>query len=148
LSDLYCVVALVMWRLSGVPAAQALVSAGFLLILASIVDVHGPTELVNAAISIALLGAVSVFILRGERAELQSQRRSAPRGTSSAAAVPAPLLDELRQPLSVLLFDGRASLRWLKREQPDLPEAMLCAQRIVTNAVRAGEMISALGSRH
>ena len=46
-----------------------------------------------------------------------------------------------------MLSDSRASLRWLKREQPDLPEAMLCAQRIVTNATRAGKMISAMGER-
>jgi len=143
LSDLYCVVALAMWRLSGVGPAQALVSAGFLLTLASIVDVHGPTELVHAAISITLLGAVSIFILRGERADAPARQRVDTREALPVAA--APLLDELRQPLSVLLSDGRASLRWLKREQPDLPEALLCAQRIVTNAVRAGEMISANG---
>ena len=47
----------------------------------------------------------------------------------------------------MLLSDSRASLRWLKREQPDLPEALLCAQRIVTNAARAGEMISAIAPR-
>jgi hypothetical protein len=144
-SDLYCVVALVVWRLSGVGPAQALVSAGFLLTLASIVDVHGPTELVHAAISITLLVAVSMFILRGERGDSSSQPRADGHGASSLVAVPSPLLDELRQPLSVLLSDGRASLRWLKREQPDLPEALLCAQRIVRNAVRAGEMISANG---
>jgi hypothetical protein len=145
LSDLYGVVALVMWRLSGVGPAQALVSAGFLLTLASIVDVHGPTEVVHAAVSIALLGAVSMFILHGERAGRAPQRSIDAPDTSPAPGVPGPLLDELRQPLSVLLSDGRASLRWLKREQPDLPEALLCAQRIVTNAVRAGEMITAVG---
>ena len=143
LSDLYCVVVLVMWRLSGIGPAQALASAGFLLTLASIVDVHGPTELVHAAVSIALLGTVSMFIQHGERAGRASQRSVDARNASPG--VPGPLLDELRQPLSVLLSDGRASLRWLKREQPDLPEALLCAQRIVTNAVRAGEMISAVG---
>jgi hypothetical protein len=139
LSDLYCIVALMMWRLSGVAPAQAAVSVGFLLTLVSAIDVHSPTALVHAAISIALLGAVSVFILRDRRVGLDAQ------GRASMAGVSAPLLDELRQPLSVLLSDGRASLRWLKREQPDLPEALLCAQRIVTNAARAGEMISTIG---
>jgi len=145
LSDLYCIVALTMWRLSGVGPAQAVVSVGFLLILASVVDAHGPTALVHAAISVALLAAVSVFILRDGRADLSRQGRVDAQSRAAVTGVPAPLLDELRQPLSVLLSDGRASLRWLKREQPDLPEALLCAQRIVTNAARAGEMISAIG---
>jgi hypothetical protein len=145
LSDLYCIVALMMWRLSGVGPAQAVLSVGFLLILASVIDAQSPTTLVHAAISIALLGAVSVFILRGARADLSQRGRADAQRGATVTGVPAPLLDELRQPLSVLLSDGRASLRWLKREQPDLPEALLCAQRIVTNAARAGEMISALG---
>jgi len=147
LSDLYCVVALMMWRLTGVGPAQAVVSAGFLLTLASVVDAPDPTgvALVHAAISITLLGVVSVFILHGGRADLSGQGGPDARSKAPVAGVPAPQLDELRQPLSVLLSDGRASLRWLKREQPDLPEALLCAQRIVTNATRAGEMISVIG---
>jgi len=145
LSDLYCIIALMMWRLSGVGPAQAVVSVGFLLTLASVIDSQSSTTLVHAAISIALLGAVSIFILRGARADLSRRGRAESQSRTAITGVPAPLLDELRQPLSVLLSDGRASLRWLKREQPDLPEALLCAQRIVTNAARAGEMISALG---
>lgn len=147
LSDLYCIVALMTLRLVGPRPARALISAGFLLILASVVDSHDPSALVHAAISITLLGAVSLFILRGARADLSRKGRADLQINASVAGVPAPLLDELRQPLSVLLSDGRASLRWLKREQPDLPEALLCAQRIVTNAARAGEMISAIGQR-
>ncbi|WP_407158026.1 hypothetical protein [Bradyrhizobium sp. STM 3557] len=144
LSDLYCIVALMTLRLAGPRPARAVVSAGFLLILASVVDSHHPSALVHAAISIALLGTVSLFILRGARADLWRHRADVA-SKSAVAGVPRPLLDELRQPLSVLLSDGRASLRWLKREQPDLPEALLCAQRIVTNAARAGEMIAAIG---
>ena len=76
LANLYCIVALMMWRLSGLGPAQAVVSVGFLLTLASVVDVHSPTVLVHAAISIALLGAVSVFILRDGHADPSQQGRS------------------------------------------------------------------------
>jgi hypothetical protein len=150
LSDLYCVIALLMARLAGVGAAQAIVSAGFLLTLASVADTYGFTvaALVHAAVSLALLGAVAIFILRGDRADLRLQVATAARlGAVAHAHGEPPLLDDLRQPLSVVLSDSRASLRWLKREQPDLPEALMCAQRIVTNATRAGEMISAMGHR-
>jgi hypothetical protein len=144
LSDLYCVVALLMSRLAGVVAAQAIVSAGFLLTLASVADAYGFTAaaLLHAAVSLALLGAVAIFLLRGERAMLPM--RASLVGDHDDEVL---LLNDLRQPLSVVLSDSRASLRWLKREQPDLPEAMLCVQRIVTNATRAGDMISAMGQR-
>lgn len=145
LSDLYCIVALMTLRLVGPRQARALISAGFLLTLASVVDSHDPSALVHAAISITLLGAVSIFIPRHARADPMLRADADAEGKAAITGVPAPLLDELRQPLSVLLSDGRASLRWLKREQPDLPEALLCAQRIVTNAARAGEMIAAIG---
>jgi hypothetical protein len=144
LSDLYCVVALLMSRLAGIGAAQAIVSAGFLLTLGSVADAYGLTAaaLVHAVVSLALLAAVAIMLSRravvAPRALLVGGRGDQCEGL---------LLNDLRQPLSVVLSDSRASLRWLKREQPDLPEVMLCAQRIVTNATRAGEMISAIGQR-
>jgi hypothetical protein len=143
LSDLYCVVALLMLRLAGAGAAQAIVSAGFLLTLASVADAFGLTAvaLVHGAVSLVLLGAVAIFILRGDRVMSPSL------GGDRAGHGGELLLNDLRQPLSVVLSDSRASLRWLKREQPDLPEALLCAQRIVINATRAGKMISAMGER-
>jgi hypothetical protein len=147
LSDLYCVVALLMSRLAGIGAGQAIVSTGFLLTLASVADAYGFTAaaLLHAAISLALLGAVAIFILRSDRATVS--RPVLFRRDQNDDDGEVLLLNDLRQPLSVVLSDSRASLRWLKREQPDLPEAMLCAQRIVTNATRAGEMISAMGQR-
>lgn len=146
LSDLYCVVALLMLRLAGAGAAQAIVSAGFLLTLASVADAFGLTAaaLVHGAVSLVLLGAVAVFILRGERVVMSPQT---PLGGERAGQGEDLLLNDLRQPLTVVLSDSRASLRWLKREEPDLPEALLCAQRIVINATRAGQMISAMGAR-
>jgi hypothetical protein len=157
LSDLYCVVALMMSRVAGIRAVQATISIAVLLTLTSVADADGLSAVasVRAAISLALLGAVAIFILRGDHAVMPPQASDggdhgeAPAAvtTPSAAPVPAPLLNELRQPLSVLLSDSRASLRWLKRDQPDLPEALLCAQRIVTNATRAGELIAAIGQR-
>ena len=146
LSDLYCIVALLMSRLGGIAAAEAIASGGFLLTLASVADAHGLTAaaLVHAAVSLALLGAVAIFLLRADRIATPLGK---PVDDHCGGPGEVLLLNDLRQPLSVVLSDSRASLRWLKREQPDLPEAMLCAQRIVSNATRAGEMISAMGSR-
>jgi hypothetical protein len=146
LSDLYCIVALLMLRLAGAGAAQAVVSAGFLLTLASVADAFGLTAaaLVHGAVSLVLLGAVAIFLLRGDRVAIPPPT---PLGSDRAGPCEELLLNDLRQPLSVVLSDSRASLRWLKREEPDLPEALLCAQRIVVNATRAGKMISAMGER-
>jgi hypothetical protein len=145
LSDLYCVVALLMSRLAGIAAAQAIASAGFLLTLATVADGYGFTAaaVVHAAVSLALLGAVTIFLLRSDRVAMLRRQVDDHRDGRGEVL----LLNDLRQPLSVVLSDSRASLRWLKREQPDLPEALLCAQRIVSNATRAGEMISAMGPR-
>lgn len=144
LSDLYCILAVLMARVAGARRAQVIVSVGLMLAVASVADAYGVSAaaLVHGAISLGLLGAASMFVWRSDRPTVPPRTAVV---EPAAIAVPSPLLNELRQPLSVLLSDSRASLRWLKRDQPDLPEALLCAQRIVTNARRAGEMISAMG---
>src|SRR3569833_4013836 len=69
LSDLYCIVALLMSRLGGIAAAEAIASGGFLLTLASVADAHGLTAaaLVHAAVSLALLGAVAIRSARSRK---------------------------------------------------------------------------------
>ena len=155
LSDLYCVIVLIASHVAGPRIARAIASAAVLLTLASMAAASGPLSSVitSGVISIILLGAVVLFVSRGRStipprdAVREDARTLALEGQGhddTARPNLPPLLDELRQPLSVLLSDGRACLRWLKREQPDLSEAMQCAQRMVTNAARAGDLLTSL----
>jgi len=53
---------------------------------------------------------------------------------------------EISQPLAAIAADGGASLKWLERAVPDLNEVRLGVERIVDNAMRAGEVIHRIRS--
>jgi C4-dicarboxylate-specific signal transduction histidine kinase len=54
----------------------------------------------------------------------------------------ASLAHELNQPLSAIVTNGGACLRWLARDHPDLEQAMKSVERIIRDANRAGEVIA------
>jgi PAS domain S-box-containing protein len=54
----------------------------------------------------------------------------------------ASIAHELGQPLSGVVSNGSACLRWLAREEPNLEEAQEAARRIVRDGKRAGEVIA------
>jgi signal transduction histidine kinase len=56
-------------------------------------------------------------------------------------AVSASIAHEVRQPLSAMIMNANASLRWIDRAAPDLDEAKATLQRVVTEGHRAGAMI-------
>jgi C4-dicarboxylate-specific signal transduction histidine kinase len=51
---------------------------------------------------------------------------------------------ELRQPLSAIVMNGSAALRWLDREPPNIDEARQAASRTVREAQRADQVIRGL----
>src|SRR4030095_16712644 len=51
---------------------------------------------------------------------------------------------ELKQPLTASLINAQTSLRWLRREQPDVHEASEAIDRIVQDGTRATEIIDRL----
>jgi len=53
---------------------------------------------------------------------------------------------ELKQPITAAMTNARTSLRWLKREQPDVHEAIEVTSRIVKDGHRATEVIDRLRS--
>jgi C4-dicarboxylate-specific signal transduction histidine kinase len=53
----------------------------------------------------------------------------------------ASLAHEINQPLTAIMSNGVAGLRWLKRETPNLAEALDAFQHIVQDAARAGEVM-------
>jgi PAS domain S-box-containing protein len=58
----------------------------------------------------------------------------------------ASISHELKQPIAATITNARTSMRWLKREQPDLDEALQAAQRIEKDGARATEIIDRLRS--
>ncbi|HEX3680890.1 MAG TPA: ATP-binding protein, partial [Bryobacteraceae bacterium] len=54
----------------------------------------------------------------------------------------ASLAHEVNQPIAAAATDANTCLRWLTRDQPDIEEARLAAARMVTDATRAGHIVS------
>jgi PAS domain S-box-containing protein len=54
----------------------------------------------------------------------------------------ASVAHEIKQPISAALTDARTCLRWLGRENPDVPEACEAASRVVKDVTRAADIIS------
>jgi PAS domain S-box-containing protein len=53
---------------------------------------------------------------------------------------------ELKQPITAAMTDALTCIRWLKRDQPDVDEALEAAMRIVKDGTRATEIINRLRS--
>jgi signal transduction histidine kinase len=53
---------------------------------------------------------------------------------------------ELKQPIAAAMTNAKTCLRWLKREQPDVGEAIEATSRIVNDGTRATETIDRLRS--
>jgi C4-dicarboxylate-specific signal transduction histidine kinase len=75
--------------------------------------------------------------LRATQAELAHLARVMTMGEMAAS-----IAHEVTQPLSAIVINGKACLRWLSRDRPDIAEARAAAERIVGDATRAGEVIA------
>ena len=56
--------------------------------------------------------------------------------------ITASIAHEINQPLAAVMMNGNACRRWLAADPPNLDEAREAAQRIVSDATRAGEVIA------
>jgi C4-dicarboxylate-specific signal transduction histidine kinase len=56
----------------------------------------------------------------------------------------ASIAHELKQPLASIVTNGSASLRWLKRQPPDIGEAEQSIERLIKEAHRASNIIDGL----
>ena len=75
--------------------------------------------------------------LRATQAELAHVARVMTMGEMAAS-----IAHEVNQPLSAIVLNGNACLGWLSGEHPDLGEAREAVERIVRDALRAGEVIA------
>jgi len=74
--------------------------------------------------------------LRQVQADLAHLSRVATMGELTAS-----LAHEIRQPISAAVTNAKTCLRWLGRDDPDLPEAREAASRIVKDVTRAADII-------
>jgi C4-dicarboxylate-specific signal transduction histidine kinase len=58
----------------------------------------------------------------------------------------ASLAHEINQPISAAVMNANVSTRWLKREPPDLEEALAATSRMVNDVMRAADIIERLRS--
>jgi signal transduction histidine kinase len=75
--------------------------------------------------------------LRAKEAELARVARAMMVGEMAAS-----IAHEVRQPVSAILLNGKACLRWLSGERPDLGEARAAVERVVADAARTGDIIT------
>jgi PAS domain S-box-containing protein len=56
----------------------------------------------------------------------------------------ASLAHEIKQPISAAVTDAKTCLRWLRRDEPDVPEACEAASRMVKDVTRAADIINSI----
>jgi PAS domain S-box-containing protein len=84
--------------------------------------------------------------LRRAQGEVRTSREELARVNrqTTMAAMTASIAHEINQPLSAIVTNGSAALRWLARAEPDHDEARKAINRVIEDAHRAGEVISSI----
>lgn len=84
--------------------------------------------------------------LRASEERLQSLRGELARASrlSSLGELAGSIIHEINQPLTAIVANAQASLRWLAREEPDLAEAQEAVAAILDAGRRAGDIVAGL----
>jgi PAS domain S-box-containing protein len=92
--------------------------------------------------------ARDVTDLKNAADQLQAARRELATVVrhTTMGAMTASIAHELRQPLTALITNANAGLRWLSNAEPDLDEVNAALKRIVNNGDRAGAVIAGISS--
>ena len=93
---------------------------------------------------------VSTDIEDRKRAEEERERLRADLAhvnrVSTLGELAASVSHELKQPIAAAMTNAKTCMRWLKRDQPDVDEALEATSRIVNDGTRATEIIERLRS--
>lgn len=126
-----------------------LVSAGCmaLTIVSFLLSKEGAPEsgLVNCAISLLAIAATTHLGLKTVAASVAIQEAQAQLAriarVTSLGELTASIAHEINQSLAAITTSGNACMRWLAAQPPNLEKARLGAERIVSDASRASEVI-------
>jgi PAS domain S-box-containing protein len=92
-------------------------------------------DLIGAVMDVTAMRAAEAA-LRTARTELAHVMR-----VTSLGELTASIAHEVNQPLGAVVANAEACFGWLDRDQPDLEEARAAITRIVSDGLRAGEVI-------
>ena len=92
-------------------------------------------ELIGAVMDVTAMRTAEAA-LRKTRSELAHVMR-----VTSLGELTASIAHEVNQPLGAVVANAEACIGWLDRDQPDLLEARTAIARIVSDGLRAGEVI-------
>jgi len=101
----------------------------------------------TASIVVLLVLLSETTVLYANLALSVARQRGAREARQAAMdAMAASIVHEIRQPLGAMVTDASASSRWLRNEPPNLDEALLALNRVVSNGHRADDVIKSLRS--
>jgi signal transduction histidine kinase len=97
----------------------------------------------GSLVLLVLLYEITTLYARMLRA-VMAQRREREARLMTGDAISASIAHEVNQPLSAMITNANASLRWINRAAPDLDEAKLALERILADGQRAGAVIRSI----
>ena len=105
-------------------------------------DESGELEFVGAVMDVTAVKEAEGKIKRAEEALRQAQADLAHvNRVTTMGELTASLAHEVNQPLSAIVANGHACLRWLSADPPNLAKAREAAERIIRDGKDAGEIV-------
>jgi signal transduction histidine kinase len=106
-------------------------------------DAWGSTALINLLLAISTIAVATVVALNNQSAQMALRRAELQRVTRlvTLGELTASIAHEVNQPLTGVVINGNACLRWLAREPPDLDGARQAAEAIIKDGHRASEVL-------
>ncbi|MDH7796950.1 MULTISPECIES: ATP-binding protein [unclassified Beijerinckia] len=123
------------------------VASGLLTILSYVLTRHGNPEsgLMNGALSLLAIATTSYLAYKTETAEVAARETRADLARmariTSIGELATSIAHEVSQPLTAIVANANAAMRWLAATPPRQDEASRAIERVVTDAGRAGEVI-------
>ena len=127
-------------------ACMALTILSFLLTRGSL----SASGLINCVISLSAIGASTYLVLQIRSMEMSIQEARAQLAhvarVTTLGELTASIAHEVNQPLTGVVSNGNACLRWLAYQPPNLEKARQAVDRIVKDANRASEVVGRVRS--
>ena len=105
----------------------------------------GVTAVANALLSLTAIGVTAFLALKNQSAVMALQRARAELAhvtrMTTLGELTASIAHEVNQPLTGVVSNADACLRWLSAQPPNLEEARLAVERVADDGIRASEVI-------